>query len=46
MAAFLERQGSESDPPKGLLTRVPGRTDVDPNIDQLREQLIIEFCSR
>ena len=46
VAAFLERQGSDSDAPRGLLTRVPGRTDVDPNIDQLREQIIIEFCSR
>jgi len=44
--AFVERQGNDSEPPRGLFTRLPGRTDVDPNIDQLKEQLIIEFCSR
>jgi len=44
---FLEIIGSE--PPEGRLTRLPSRTDVDPRLvkdDQLKEQLIIEFCSR
>ena len=44
---FLEITGAE--PPEGRLTRLPGRTDVDPRLTQereLREQLIIEVCSR
>ena len=44
---YLEIIGSE--PPEGRLTRLPSRTDVDPRLvkdDQLKEQLIIEFCSR
>jgi small subunit ribosomal protein S4 len=42
---WLERLGS--DPPEGKVVRLPTRTDVDPRIqDQIREQLIIEFCSR
>jgi hypothetical protein len=29
------------------MTRLPIRSDVDPRIkDEIREQLIIEFCSR
>lgn len=35
------------DPPEGKVLRLPGRGDVDPRIkDDIREQLIIEFCSR
>jgi small subunit ribosomal protein S4 len=44
---FLEITSSE--PPEGRLTRLPSRTDVDPRLTkdtELREQLIIEFCSR
>lgn len=41
---YLERTGNE--PPEGRMTRLPGRSDVDPRIADIREQLIIEFCSR
>jgi small subunit ribosomal protein S4 len=44
---FLELTGSE--PPEGRLTRLPSRSDVDPRLtkdSELKEQLIIEFCSR
>jgi small subunit ribosomal protein S4 len=44
---FLELTGS--DPPEGRLTRLPSRSDVDPRLTkdaELKEQLIIEFCSR
>ena len=41
---FLERV--EGEVPEGRLTRMPTRGDVDPRIQDLREQLIIEFCSR
>jgi small subunit ribosomal protein S4 len=44
---FLEMIAT--DPPEGKLTRLPTRTDVDPRLakeKELREQLIIEFCSR
>ena len=42
---WLERVAS--DPPEGRVVRLPGRGDVDPRIkDDIREQLIIEFCSR
>ena len=44
---FLEITSSE--PAEGRLTRLPSRTDVDPRLTkdtELREQLIIEFCSR
>ncbi len=41
---FLERVGVE--PPEGRMTRLPTRGDVDPRIQDIREQLIIEFCSR
>jgi hypothetical protein len=35
------------DPPEGKVLRMPARSDVDPRIqDQIREQLIIEVCSR
>jgi small subunit ribosomal protein S4 len=42
---WLER--INADPPEGKVLRLPSRSDVDPRIqDQIREQLIIEFCSR
>jgi small subunit ribosomal protein S4 len=41
---YLERLGNE--PPEGRLMRLPTRGDVDPRIADIREQLIIEFCSR
>ncbi len=44
---FLELTGSE--PPEGRVTRLPSRSDVDPRLTkdaELKEQLIIEFCSR
>ncbi len=41
---FLERIGN--DPPEGRMTRLPTRGDVDPRIQDIREQLIIEVCSR
>ena len=36
----------ENDPPEGRLSRIPSRGDVDPRIAEIREQLIIEVCSR
>jgi len=42
---YLDRQ--EGEPPTGRLNRLPTRSDVDSRIaDKIREQLIIEFCSR
>jgi len=42
---WLERVAM--DPPEGRVVRLPAREDVDPRIkDDVREQLIIEFCSR
>src|SRR3954447_23948097 len=42
---WLERIAA--DPPEGRVVRLPSRDDVDPRIkDDVREQLIIEFCSR
>jgi small subunit ribosomal protein S4 len=42
---WLERLGTE--PPEGRVTRRPTRSDVDPRIkDDIKEQMIIEFCSR
>jgi small subunit ribosomal protein S4 len=41
---YLERTGNE--PPEGRVARLPTRSDVDPRIQDIREQLIIEFCSR
>jgi small subunit ribosomal protein S4 len=42
---WLERIAA--DPPEGRVSRLPAREDVDPRIkDDVREQLIIEFCSR
>lgn len=34
------------EPPEGKMTRMPTRGDMDPHIEEIREQLIIEFCSR
>jgi small subunit ribosomal protein S4 len=41
---YLEQTGTE--PPEGRMTRLPSRSDVDPRIADIREQLIIEVCSR
>jgi small subunit ribosomal protein S4 len=43
-ADYLERLNA--DPPEGRVLRLPTRNDVDPRIQEIREQLIIEFCSR
>ena len=40
----LER--SQGEPFEGKLLRLPTRSDIDPRIQDIREQLIIEFCSR
>src|SRR5437762_1914921 len=39
---YLERTGME--PPEGRVSRLPGRADVDPHIQEIREQLIIEVA--
>lgn len=41
---YLEIVGNE--PPEGRLIRLPSRQDVDPRIQDIREQLIIEIVSR
>ena len=44
---YLERTGNE--PPEARVVRLPTRADVDPRLTrerELREQLIIEVCSR
>ncbi len=41
---FLER--SDAEPPEGKMTRLPSRGDVDPHIQDIREQLIIEVAAR
>jgi len=44
---FLEM--ISNDPPEARMTRLPTRGDVDPRLTkekELREQLIIEVCSR
>ena len=41
---YLERTGTE--PPEGRMSRLPTRGDVDPRIQDIREQLIIEFSTR
>jgi small subunit ribosomal protein S4 len=41
---YLEVTGQE--PPEGRMTRVPTRGDVDPRIQHIREQLIIEVTTR
>ena len=42
---YLERTGTP-DQPEGRVLRLPVRGDVDPHIQDIREQLIIEFCAR
>ena len=42
---FLEVTNNQ-DAPEGRMTRLPNRADVDERIHEIREQLIIEFCSR
>jgi small subunit ribosomal protein S4 len=41
---YLERSSAE--PPEGRVTRLPTRGDVDPHIQEIREQLIIEVSTR
>jgi small subunit ribosomal protein S4 len=41
---FLERTGNEN--PEGRMLRLPTRGDVDPRIQDIREQLIIELAAR
>jgi small subunit ribosomal protein S4 len=41
---YLERTGNE--PPSARMNRLPTRGDVDPHIQDIREQLIIEFAGR
>jgi small subunit ribosomal protein S4 len=41
---FLERTNNE--PPEGRMARLPTRSDVDPRVQDIREQLILEVCSR
>jgi small subunit ribosomal protein S4 len=41
---YLERTGAE--PPAARMTRLPTRADVDPRIQDIREQLIIEVSAR
>jgi small subunit ribosomal protein S4 len=41
---YLER--SEGESPSGRVSRLPSRSDVDPRIQEIREQLIIEICAR
>jgi small subunit ribosomal protein S4 len=42
--SFLDR--SSVDPPEGRVTNEPTRGDIDPHIEEIQEQLIIEVCSR
>jgi small subunit ribosomal protein S4 len=37
---------TDGEPPDGTVLRLPTRGDVDPRIQDIREQLIIEVCSR
>jgi len=41
---YLQRTGNE--PPEGKMVRLPTRPDVDPRIQEIREQLIIEVSAR
>ena len=41
---FLQR--SDSEPPEGKVVRLPNRSDVDPHIHDIQENLIIEVSSR
>lgn len=40
---WLERTGAE--PPSARVARLPSRADIDPRIQDIREQLIIEFAA-
>ena len=42
---YLERGGTP-DAPEGRVLRLPVRSDVDPHIADIREQLIIELSAR
>ena len=44
--ALWRRQRTGTEPPEGKLVRMPTRGDVDPRIQDIREQLIIEFAGR
>ena len=41
---YLERSSTE--PPEGKMVRLPTRADVDPHIQDIQEQLIIELAAR
>jgi small subunit ribosomal protein S4 len=41
---FLER--TDTEPPQGRMVRLPTRADVDPHIQEIQENLIIEVSSR
>lgn len=41
---YLQRTGTE--PPEGRMLRLPTRGDIDPHIQDIREQLIIEVSAR
>jgi hypothetical protein len=41
---YLERVSA--DPPQGKVLRLPERSDVDPRISEINEQLIIEISAR
>jgi small subunit ribosomal protein S4 len=41
---YLER--TEGEPPQGRVVRLPTRADVDPHIQEIQENLIIEVSSR
>jgi small subunit ribosomal protein S4 len=41
---YLERSSTE--PPEAKVTRLPTRADVDPRIQDIHENLIIEVSSR
>jgi small subunit ribosomal protein S4 len=44
LPGYLEQTAAE--PPTGKVLRLPARDDVDPNIQEIRENLIIEVSSR
>ncbi len=41
---YLER--ADVEPPEGRMVRLPGRADIDSHIQEIREQLIIEFAAQ
>lgn len=43
-ADYLER--CDTEPPEGRMIRLPSRSDIDPHIQDIREQLIIEVSAR